>query len=150
MKVQYDKSSRPIQYDIGSKVWVYTPKVPRGYSKKLTHNFHGPYLIVAKLSPVHFKLCTLDNRPVSVPVHANLMKPYYDPTERPICPPDTDLVIPDLDDTDLPSESFEDTANARSPDTTTDVQITRPEDTHCPQEIIGVYWFSFCHARSLV
>ena len=66
MKFQYDKTSRPVRYEIGSKVWVYTPKTREGYSKKLTHNFHGPYRIVAKLSPVHFKLHNLDNRPVSI------------------------------------------------------------------------------------
>ena len=138
MKAQYDKNSRPVPYEIGSKVWVYTPKVRKGYSKKLTHNFHGPYRIVAKLSPVHFKLRTLDNRPVSVPVHANRMKPYYDPADRPICPPDIDPELPDLTDADLPSESFAGDNDEPSRDATTEVQITRLEDTHPPQEIIGV------------
>ena len=141
MKFQYDKTSRPVRYEIGSKVWVYTPKTRKGYSKKLTHNFHGPYRIVAKLSPVHFKLHNLDNRPVSVPVHANRLKPYYDPADRPICPPDADPETPDLTDADLPSESFED-ENHKSQqvqaDSITDVPITRPEDVHTPDEIIGI------------
>eukprot|EP00794_Sanderia_malayensis_P015571 gene15571-17147_t len=87
MKLQYDKTSAAVRYDIGSKVWVHTPKSRKGLSKKLSHNYHGRYRIVAKLSPVHFKLRTVDNRPVSVPVHANRLKPFYDPADRPIEPP---------------------------------------------------------------
>ena len=39
----------------------YTPKTRKGLSRKPTHNFHGPYRIVAQLSPVHFCLRTFDN-----------------------------------------------------------------------------------------
>ena len=106
MKSYYDKKASPVPFEVGSRVWVYTPKKKKGLSKKLQHNFHGPYRIVAKLSPVHFKLRTLDNRPVSVPVHANRLKPYYDPADRPIEPPNDDLITPDLQESDLPSDSF--------------------------------------------
>ena len=83
MKEQYDRTSKPVPFDIGCKVWVYTPKWKKGLSKKLMHNNHGPYRIVARLSPVHFRLRTMENRPVAVPVHANRMKPYFDPNDRP-------------------------------------------------------------------
>ena len=143
MKEHYDKTSSPVQHEIGSKVWVYTPKTKKGISKKLLHNFHGPYRIVAKLSPVHFRLRTLDNRPVSVHVHANRMKPYFDPNDRPIQPPpapEADASL-DLADSDLPDTRFEvdghgqekvaisddNTHNVLLPD---EPQITRPEDEH--------------------
>ena len=71
MKEQHDKRSRCVPYEVGQSVWVYTPKQRKGLSKKLLHNYHGPYRIVSKLSPVHFKLRTLDNRVVSIPAHAN-------------------------------------------------------------------------------
>ena len=143
MKEHYDKTSRPVQYEIGGKVWVYTPKTKKGLSKKLLHNFHGPYRIVAKLSPVHFRLRTLDNRPVSVPVHANRMKPYFDPNDRPIQPPPEADASLDLADSDLPHTSFEIDGHrpekvAVSDDNTHNVslpnepQITRPEDEHEP------------------
>ena len=107
MKLQYDKTSAPVHYEIGSKVWVYTPKTKKGLTKKLSHNFHGPYRIVTKLSPVHFRLCTLDNRVVSVPVHANRLKPFYDPADRPIDPlQPIDDSSPDLAESDMPSDSF--------------------------------------------
>ena len=76
MKQQYDKTALPVPFDVGNKVWVL--KSCKGLSKKLSNNFDGPYRIVTKLSPVHFRLQTLDNRPVSVPVHANRIKLYCD------------------------------------------------------------------------
>ena len=129
MKIQYDKNAAPVQFDIGSKVWVYTPKNRKGLSKKLAHNFHGPYRITAKLSPVHFNLPTLDNRPVAVPVHANHLKPYFDPQDRPIEPPSDLGHSPDLSDSDLPDDSFLKDILPSEP------AITRPEDTFPPEEI---------------
>ena len=146
MKEQYDKTATPVDFDIGSKVWVYTPKKRKGLSKKLLHNYHGPYRVVTKLSPVHFRLRTLDNRPVSVPVHANRMKPFYDPADRPIVPPDIESFSQDLADSDLPAESFshdeelstndqsEEHVNSNVP-VSDEPQITRPEDFHFPELI---------------
>ena len=144
MKLQYDKNAAPVTFDIGSKVWVYTPKNRKGLSKKLSHHYHGPYRIVAKLSPVHFRLRTIDNRPVSVPVHANRMKPYYDPSTRPLDPPVLDQTSPDLADCDLPTDSFsahESISSEPLADTSHDSSepsITRPEDTYTPDLIRAV------------
>ena len=153
MKLQYDKHATPVPFDVGSKVWVYTPKNREGLSKKVAHNFHGPYRVAVKLSPVHFKLRTMDNRPVTVPVHVNRMKLYHDPSNRPISSPSLDHTTPDLSDSYLPPDSFpsssapnesllQDTnADARHSDrrVVTDVPITRPKDTHSPLEIQPVY-----------
>ena len=77
----------------------------RDHRKKLTDNFDGLFCIVNKLSPVHLKLCTLDNCMVSVPVHTNRLKPFYDPAAHPIDPlPPTDDSPPDLLESDLPSD----------------------------------------------
>ena len=143
MKDQYDKTAAPVPFEIGTKVWVYTPKSRKGLSKKLTHNYHGPYRIVSKLSPVHFRLRTLDNRPVSVPVHANRMKLYCDPSDRPLEPPDVEQSSPDLAESDLPADSFVEDEPMRSRSNSdvirrADLQepkITRPEDFYEPQMI---------------
>ena len=129
MKARYDQSARPVPYTIGQGVWVYTPKHCKGLSKKLLHNFHGPYRIVEKLSPVHFKLRTLENKPVNTPVHANRLKPYFDPKDRPIEAPLEDPSVdsePYLCDDDLPSDSFpslETRASANLP------PVHHPDDT---------------------
>eukprot|EP00795_Rhopilema_esculentum_P012828 gene12828-biopygen3009 len=124
MKEYYDRNSQPVVYDIGDEVWVFTPKSKKGLSKKLLHNYHGPYRIVAKHFPVHFRLRTLDNRPVSVPVHANRLKPYYDPNDHPIEPPADFDNSSDLTDNDLPYDSFD---NDLIPE---ELAVMRPEETH--------------------
>lgn len=69
-------------------VRVYTPK------------FNGLYRVIEKPLLVHFRLHKFDNKPVSVPVHSNGMKPYFHPSS---CPIDDS---PDLEDTDLPLDSI--------------------------------------------
>ena len=141
MKIHYDKTSCPVPYDIGSKVWVYTPKLHKGLSKKLTHNLHGPYRGVAKLSPVHFKLRTLDNKLVSVPVHVNCMTPYYDPSSHPITVPPNIKHSSDLTESDLLDDSFQtvhDTSAPLSCSSNKELLITYPEDDHPPAFIQGI------------
>ena len=109
MKARYDQSARSVPHTIGQRVWVYTPKHRKVLSKKLLHNYHGLYHIVGKLSPVHFKLRTLENKPVNAPVHANRLKPYFDPKDCPIVAPQEDPPMgnePYLNDNDLPADSF--------------------------------------------
>lgn len=35
MKLQYDKNSADPQFEIGQRVWIYTPRAKRGLSKEL-------------------------------------------------------------------------------------------------------------------
>ena len=146
MKEQYDKTAGPVPFEIGKKVWVYTPKLRKGLSKNLSHNYHEPHRIVSKMSPVHFHLCTLDNRPVSVPIHANRLNLYCDPSEQPVEPPDVRPPLLDLTKSDLPRDSFvsDDTMQSRS---NSDViptadppepKITCPEDSFEPMMIRNI------------
>lgn len=117
-----DRTAKESDYVEGSKVWVYVPKTYKGLSKKLLHNYHGPYWVVKKLSPVRFRLRTCSNRPVSSIVHANRMKPFVDPRDWPLAPPpdiDDDLC---LEDQDLPSDSF--IATHTNTDTTSNLSPT--------------------------
>lgn len=108
MKAHYDARSKAPDFVEGGKVWIFTPKKYKGLSKKLLHNYHGPYRIVEKLSPVHYRVRTCTNKPVSSTVHANRMKLFLDPNDRPITPPDIiDDDFPFLSVEDLPDDSFE-------------------------------------------
>ena len=108
MKAYYDRRAAEPSFVEGQKVWVFTPKTKKGLSKKLLHNYHGPYRIVEKLSPAHYRLRTCGNNPVSSIVHANRMKRFFDPNERPIEPPiDDPTDEPYLAEDDLPENSFE-------------------------------------------
>ena len=62
MKDYYDQKTKEPVFEVGQRVWVYTPRTRKGLSKKLKHNWLGPHRIVEKLSPVHFKLCTITNK----------------------------------------------------------------------------------------
>ena len=52
MKEHYDRNASQPLFEIGQRVWVYTPKTKKGLSKKLLYNWFGPYRIVEQSSPV--------------------------------------------------------------------------------------------------
>lgn len=106
MKEYYDLSAKDPEFVKGSKVWVYIPKTYNGLSRKLLRKYHGPYRVEEKLSPVHFRLRTCSNKPVTSIVHANHMKLFVDPCDRPIEPPSACVDDFCFSETDLPSDSF--------------------------------------------
>lgn len=69
MKDLHDRFATPTRFQLGDRVWAYTPRNCRGLSKKLAHNWHGPYRIVEFLSPVHCNLRAVDNSRVFTTVH---------------------------------------------------------------------------------
>ena len=72
------------------------------------HNWLGPYRIVEKLSPVHFKLRTITDKKVAFSCHANHMKPFVDPNLRPIDPrPFDNPAEPYINESDIPKDCFE-------------------------------------------
>ena len=108
MKDYYDQKTKEPVFEVGQRVWVYTPRTRKGLSKKLMHNWLGPYRIVEKLSPVHFKLRTIAKKKVPFSCHANRIKPFVDPNLRPIDPPPfDDPSEPYLDEADIPKDCFE-------------------------------------------
>ena len=108
MKDYYDQKTKEPVFEVGQRVWVYTPRTRKGLSKKLMHNWLGPYRIVEKLSPVHFKLHTIANKKVAFSCHANCMKPFVDQILRPIdLLPFDDPSEPYLDESDIPKDCFE-------------------------------------------
>ena len=113
MKEIYNRNAKPYPYQVGDKVWVFTPKTIKGLSRKLMHSWHGPYRLVRKLTPVTFELRTQTNKLLKAPVHVNKMKPFVDPTDRPLgepeLPPDNQdvPVFLNLQENEIPDDSFE-------------------------------------------
>ena len=102
MKEYYERNASQPLFEIGQSVWVYTPKAKKDLSKKLLYNWFGPYRIVEQSFPVHYRLRSKNNKKVTFAVHANRMKPFVDPTLRPIEPPiDDDPSEPYLDEADI-------------------------------------------------
>ena len=97
MKGHYALEAAPAQYQIGQRVWVFTPKTRKGLSKKLLHHWHGPYRIMKQLSPRSILICGIQLIVSSQRqyMHVNRMKLYYDAKDRPIEP---HAVLNDNDD----------------------------------------------------
>ena len=106
MKDLHDRYAEPTQFQLGDRVWVFCPKNRKGVSKKLAHNYHGPYRIVEFLSPVHCILRATDNHRVSTTVHVSRLKRYIDPADRPTREPPFPVDEPSLANIDLPKDSF--------------------------------------------
>lgn len=106
MKDYHDLHAVPINHQIGDRVWVYTPRNRKGMSKKLAHNWHGPFRIVQFLSPVDCILRSVDNRRVLTTVHVSRLKRYVSPDTRPIRQPPENVDESYLTEDDLPPYSF--------------------------------------------
>ena len=78
-KLYSDNKSKEPLFKIGEKVWLYTPTAVKGLSSKLLHPWSGPFRVIAKTSPVNFKLQSCDDRQATQIVHANRMKMFIDP-----------------------------------------------------------------------
>jgi hypothetical protein len=75
MKKFYDRRASTKEFRLGDDVWLYYPNLKLNQITKLAHKWHGPFYISEQLSAVSFKLKrTADNKPMSVPVHANRLK----------------------------------------------------------------------------
>ena len=137
MKKIYDRSAREPKFMVIDRVWVYTPKTQKGLSRKLSHHWHGPFRIVEKFSPVQFKLRTCDNRRVSVNVHANRTKPYYDPDSRPLNVSNNDIATePPIPAEELPEISFAKPSVTVQPAATQSVPPATPKPTETVYNII--------------
>ena len=67
-----------------TKSGFFTPKTIKDLSRKLMHNWHGPYCLVHKLTPVTFELRTQTNKLLKAPVHVNRVKPLSEPGLPPV------------------------------------------------------------------
>ncbi|CAC5393704.1 unnamed protein product [Mytilus coruscus] len=93
-KEQYDLKSDVINYAIGDKIWVFNPSTKPGLSTKLLHNWHGPYVIIDKLSDVNYKIQMCDSKKSEQTVHVNRIKQFVDPDDRPII--DGEDIVPNI------------------------------------------------------
>ncbi|UYV79990.1 hypothetical protein LAZ67_18001335 [Cordylochernes scorpioides] len=59
-KERYDSRHKPVYYDVGDLVWVFTPVRKVGLSEKLLKKYFGRYRITKKLSDVNYEVTTVD------------------------------------------------------------------------------------------
>ena len=77
-KKLHDKHHTAEQLCIGDRVWLYTPVVPKGNTKKFTSCWKGPYTIIDKPGEVTYKIQLIGGTQTFV-VHRNRLKICYTP-----------------------------------------------------------------------
>ena len=79
----YNLRHRPVTYNVGDKVWVWTPIRRRGLSEKLLRRYFGPYEVLRRISDVNYEVvpsgpqCSKRRRHSPEIVHVLRMKPYF-------------------------------------------------------------------------
>ena len=74
---------------MGDLVWLYTPVVKSGHTKKFSRLWHGPYTVIDRLSSYNYRVQLVGTTRTLV-VHRNRLKRYYGgPPQTP--PADRDL-----------------------------------------------------------
>lgn len=78
-KIKFDKKHVPVVYPINSLVLIKIPSYKAGLSRKLAGKYHGPYKVVAQLSPIVYRIERLNPNGKSSPrvINVRLMRPYY-------------------------------------------------------------------------
>ena len=77
-KELYDRKRHGDPYKVGDLVWLHSPVVPCGSSRKLHHPWTGPYKIVKQLSDVTYRIQSCRGRRHRFVVHFNHLKPCPD------------------------------------------------------------------------
>lgn len=81
---RYNLRHKAVTYNIGDKVWVWTPIRQRGLSEKLLRKYFGPYIVLRRISDVNYEVvpdsshCSKRRRHLPEVVHVLRMKPYYE------------------------------------------------------------------------
>ncbi|XP_069106353.1 uncharacterized protein [Argopecten irradians] len=78
-KAYHDEKVHDISFDVGEKVWLYSPETKPGLSKKLTHQWHGPFVVTEVKSAVNYKIASCDGKKNTQVVHVNRLKPFVEP-----------------------------------------------------------------------
>jgi hypothetical protein len=85
---RYDSSVVLPDYYVGQLVWLYTPSVKKGMSRKLTKMWRGPFRIFDRKSPVSYSLLVPRKRKLLKQiVHVQRLKPFFARGEEPYAAP---------------------------------------------------------------
>ena len=74
-KAHYDKKHKTVNFDVGSLVMLYTPRTQVGLTTKFLPTWEGPFTVVTQLSPVNFRIQSLNGKKTLV-VHVQRLKRY--------------------------------------------------------------------------
>ena len=96
----HDKHDMEIPFCIGDRVWLHTPVVSKGNTKKFSSFWRGPYTIIDKTGEVNYKIQLIGGTQTLI-VHRNRLKLCYTPpppsvpnASYPSIPPDYQCTLP--------------------------------------------------------
>ena len=73
-KEYYDQKIHGKPFQIGDQVWLHSPAIRRGQSKKLRHPWTGPWQVVKRLSDAVYRIRSLKDRRKRTVVHFDRLK----------------------------------------------------------------------------
>ena len=74
----YGFGAKPVQFQPGDLVWVFSPRHYRGRSPKWQRCYDGPFSVVRRVNQVNYAVRRSPRSAVSI-VHVNKLKPYNAP-----------------------------------------------------------------------
>ena len=80
LKEYHDCKAEERNYEVGSKVLVYAPVVSGKHSDKFTDRWHGPYIILGKVSPVTCVVDMPEKHKRHRTVHVEALKACIEPS----------------------------------------------------------------------
>ena len=84
-KDRYDRRVSGGRYQVGDRVWLHSPAIPRGRSPKLHQPWTGPFVVIKVLSDVTYRIQSERPKPRCrrrrLVVHFNRLKPCHTPAQ---------------------------------------------------------------------
>ena len=103
----YDRKVAGAPYCVGDLVWLHSPEVAQGSSRKLHRPWQGPYKFVKVIADVVYRIQQMKQSCRRIVVHYDRLKPYHGQLESSI-PVSSETIIPtDQSDPATPS-NYED------------------------------------------
>ena len=126
-KGTHDSAGTASEFQIGDVVWLYTPVVKQGNTKKFTSFWRGPYTVIDKSGPVNYTVQLIGGAQTLL-VHRNRIKLCYNacnhyPTTSPTSPQNN----PTATTTSFPSSAQDMDAGIAGYTTTTIEAAASPE-----------------------
>ena len=76
----HDSNGSSESFQVGDRIWLYTPVVNQGHTRKFASFWKGPYTVIDKPSEVTYKIQLIGGTQMLL-VHRNRLKPCFTPPQ---------------------------------------------------------------------
>jgi len=85
-KDYYDQQKPFVPFQVGDQVWLFTPVVRCGKTKKFTSQWRGPYTVLDRVSKVNYRIKLVGSAAQPKVVHHNRLKLCYGTPQQIVAP----------------------------------------------------------------